>query len=230
MFIATTFIGVRADTFTIGYPEEVNDFHNAAAAILKEAYGQLGIQLEFVTFPSERSLVNSDEGRIDGELVRIKGLEAKYHSLLMVPVSHIKAEQMAFALDKNIGINGWDSIRNYRIAFQRGYKAAEAGTRGMDNITLTVNTSQAIDMLIYKRVDIVVANRFTGLKELADRPGNSVVMLTPALQEDLLYHYLNSRHKDLLPKITEILTRMKEEGHFKRIYDAFKIAPISESL
>ena len=53
---------VSADpqTLTIVYPPEKNAFHDAAAAIILEAYKRLNIEIVFKTLPAERALQSSN--------------------------------------------------------------------------------------------------------------------------------------------------------------------------
>ena len=118
---------------TFGYPyKQKNAFHDAAAEIIRRAYAYLDIAVAYKASPSERALQMSNKGLVDGELVRIKGIEATYPNLIRVPVSHVTAEQMAFGRDPSVKIDGWNSLKPYRLAFHRGYKVAERNTVGMD--------------------------------------------------------------------------------------------------
>lgn len=207
---------IMAAPLTIGYPMEVNAFHDAAAAILREAYAELGLEVRFQTFPSERSLLLSSNGLIDGELVRIAGIGSKYPGLIQVPVSHVRAEQTAFSLDPAIEIAGWESLRPHRIVFQRGYKAAELATRGMQVELVSLN-SQGFAMLARGRADVMLANRFSGLQELQEMGANAIHILSPPVQVDPLYHYLNRKHRALVPKLVSVLERMREHGRLDTI-------------
>ncbi len=215
-----------AKDLVIGYPKEINRFHDAATVILTEAYDQLGLTVHISTFPAERSLHLSNSGMIDGELVRIEGIDSRYPNLIRVPVSHVQAEQMAFASSPDITIQGWQSLRPYRIVFHRGYKAAERGTQGM-NVELTTAVVQALEMVANGRADVAIANRFTGLAELKNIPRYKLNMLIPPVQVDPLYHYLHKKHAAIVPELTKILEQMRSSGRFERIYQQFDVSPLS---
>ena len=72
------------------------------------------------------------------ELVRIKGIDKKYTNLIRIPVSHVQAEQMAFGKSGGIKINGWESLKPYKIVFHRGYKVAEQNTIGMKRLIVGI--------------------------------------------------------------------------------------------
>ena len=209
-------------SLTIVYPNEVNAFHDAAADIIRHAYKELGIQIKYKTYPAERALSLSNKGVADGELVRIEGIEAKYPNLIRVPVSHVTAEQVAFAKNPNIKISGWGSLKPYRIVFHRGYKVAENNTEGM-NRSIVSTDQAAFKMVSNGRMDVVIANRFSGLDVIRKLNLNDVKLLSPPVQTNPLFHYLHSKHRSLVAKVTKILDRMKKDGSFNKILADHKV-------
>jgi polar amino acid transport system substrate-binding protein len=169
----------------------------------------------------------SNKGLSDGELVRIEGIEAKYPNLIRIPVSHVTAEQMAFGRDSSLKIEGWTSLKPYRIVFHRGYKVAERNTVDM-NRYLTGTDVNAFTMVEKGRMDIAIANRFSGAKIIKDHGLKNVKMLKPPVQRDPLYHYLHSKHGDFVDDITRVLTMMKTEGKFAGILEQFGVHALGE--
>jgi hypothetical protein len=45
----------------------------------------------------------------------LDNISATYTNLIKIPVSHVVAEQMAFAKGSIIEINGWESLRPYNF-------------------------------------------------------------------------------------------------------------------
>ena len=209
-------------TLTIVYPQEKNAFHDAAAAIIRQAYERLGIGIVFKTFPAERALQMSNRGVADGELVRIEGIDASFPNLIRVQVSHVTAEQMAFGRDPAIVIEGWASLRPYKLVFHRGYKVAEANTAGMARHLASTDLA-AFKMVEAGRRDLVLANRFTGAAVIEELGLRNVVMITPPVQVDPLFHYLHRKHADLVPKITAVLRAMADDGEMDAIRQRFDV-------
>jgi len=209
---------VSADpqTLMIAYPPEKNVFHEAAAAIIREAYKSLGVKIVFKVLPGERSLQLSNNGVIDGELVRIAGIDKVYTNLIRIPVSHVTAEQMAFGHHATIIIDGWQSLSPYKLAFHRGYKVAEKNTEHM-NRYLTRTDEAAFRMVASGRMDLALANRFTGAKIIHDLKLTNVVMLRPPVEVDPLFHYLHKKHAGLVPQIAAVLRRMEADGEIEAI-------------
>ena len=207
---------------TIVYPPEKNRFHDAAAEIVRQGYAKLGISATFKVFPAERALFMSNAGKSDGELVRIEGIESKYPNLIRIPVSHVAADQMAFAVDRAFAVNGWQSLASRKLAFHRGYKLAEQKTIGM-NRYLTASVQNAFKMVEHGRAEIAIANRFTGLKTIADLGLKKIVMLQPPLQTDPLFHYLHKKHAPLVERITRVLLDMEAQGVMAEIRTRFGV-------
>lgn len=212
---------------TFSHSENKDPFHAAAAEIIRQAYANLGINVVFKIFPSERALQMSNNGHSDGELVRIEGIGAKYPNLIRIPVSYVTAEQMAFARDPSIKIDGWNSLKPYRIVFHRGYKVAEKNTIGMDRYL--IGTAEKGFVMVEKgRKDVAIANRFTGEGILKNQEFKNMVMLTPPVQRDPLFHYIHSRHRDLVDDITGILKMMESRGEFAKILKQFGVTSLNQ--
>ena len=226
-FFAAASARAEERQLTFVFPEEKNAFHDAAGEIIRQAYAALGIAILYKTLPAERALQMSNRGLSDGELVRIEGIESKYPNLIRIPVSHVTAEQMAFATDASLKIDGWQSLEPYRLVFHRGYKVAEKNTVGMDR-HLTGDGVNALKMVEKGRKDIAIANRFSGAKIIADHGLKNVVMLVLAVQRDPLYHYVHSKHRDLIDDVTRILRSMEERGEFARILEQFGVRALGE--
>jgi polar amino acid transport system substrate-binding protein len=112
------------------------------------------------------------------------------------------------------------------VVGHKGYKAAELGTKGMD-VLLVGHDKQAFLMVDKGRRDVVIANRFTGLLVIKEMNLNQIEMLIPPVQVDPLYHYLHKKHNALVPQITGILRKMKQEGKFQEIYKKFEVSPLT---
>jgi polar amino acid transport system substrate-binding protein len=53
--------------------------------ILKEAFRRIGKEIKIIHLPSERALINANEGTDDGNFARVAGLEKTYPNLIRVP-------------------------------------------------------------------------------------------------------------------------------------------------
>jgi len=187
-----------------------------SARVVSEAYKRLGIQVHIEKFPSERSIVQANNGNVDGDVCRIKGLDDTYTNLIMVPVAVNIFEVVVFTKDVNFPVKGWDSLEPYTIGIKIGTKFAEMGTKGMTVAPVPTN-KQLFLMLNLGRTDLVVTSRGTGLYELKQLQVKGIHAMEPSLSKRKLYHYVHKKHRSVIPALTKVLQEMEAEGRIEEI-------------
>ena len=187
--------------------------------VLIEAYQRIGIDITTLTFPGERALAMSNRGDVDGEVNRIKGLEVKYPNLVMVPVVINWLDGVVVTKRKDLKINGWESLRPYRVGYRIGLKFVEYGTSGM-KVTAVPSDKSLFKMLDYGRVDMVVSTRIDSRLMISEKQYSDMMVLEPPLVQLELFHYLHKKNKDLLLRITQALQDMTDEGRIQAIRKA----------
>lgn len=188
-----------------------------ASLILREAYGRLGVQIQVIKMPGERSLISANTGFTDGELYRKAGLDAVYPNLLMVPVALLHYEIVAFSKTVDIPILGWESLRPYRFDFVKGIKIIEDKTAGMRFETVTT-MRQAFTKLELKRSELVLANRVSGLAAIQALKLSGVHVLAPPLASFPVFHYVHKQHADLVPRLSKVLEDLQQEKFMLRVH------------
>ncbi len=187
--------------------------------VLREAYAELGIDVTMRPLPAERAIRTSNSGDADGEVFRIANINKKYPNLIAVPTAINVLQAIAFSKHHKFTIDGWQSIKDYKIGIQVGIKFAERGTTGMNPVTVGTN-KQLFMMLDSDRVEIAVAAQANGLKTLKETGIKSVYALTPPIQEYPLYHYLHKKNADLIPRLDKIIQKMRDNGRLAEIRKA----------
>ncbi|WP_171013752.1 transporter substrate-binding domain-containing protein [Chitinivorax sp. B] len=187
-----------------------------ATRILTEAYAELGITLNVIKMPGERSLVSANVGSTDGELYRKLGMEQQYANLRIIPVMLMRYEIVAFCKCTPFQLNGWESLRPYRLGFVKGIKIVEANTVGM-KIEPVPTLSQAFDKLELGRSDLVLVNRLSGVAMQQQKGMTDITQLMPALASFPVFHYVHKKHEALIPQLTEVMRRLEKNGVIERI-------------
>ncbi len=90
--------------------------------ILREVYKQMGIEIEIRQYPAERALRTADEGKVDGEVARLAMVQETYRNLIMIPVPLHHLKNVAFAKDVRFPVQGYESLKPYKVVTLRGYK------------------------------------------------------------------------------------------------------------
>ncbi|XHS77794.1 hypothetical protein ACFJGW_19070 [Burkholderiaceae bacterium UC74_6] len=186
-------------------------------ALLREAYARLGLKLQEVDVPAERALRMSNDGSLDGEALRVEGLEQIYPNLIRVPVAVLATSVEAIAVDPSIRVSKWEDLRSLSLCIPHGIKAIELRTAGMR--TYAVNSSQQIiKMLQIKRCQVgVIASPTWVDYESLDWTG---IRFAGRLEAVPLYHYLHKRHAKLVPRIANALEQMRKQGAIARMQRA----------
>ncbi len=208
----------HANSIKIGAPEGSAN-SKPVEIILREAYGRIGTKINVIYFPARRSLKMADDGTLDGELQRVDGLDKTYLNLIKVPVRVGAFRGMAFTNGLSFPINGWQSLKNYKVGIVRGVAFVEKGTRGL-NTVLAGNIKKPFAMLKKGRFDVAVVAEQSG--ECAIKRGklDGVTMLPTPIEEYPLFHYLHVKHKDLVPLIADQLRQLNDEGRINEIWSS----------
>ncbi len=184
--------------------------------ILREAYRRLGIDIVIKKYPGERAIRMANLGKVDGEVQRIDGINANYPNLIQIqpPINYI--EGVVFSKSVTFKVDGWESLRPYRIGIIRGIKFAEANTVGM-KVSSVSDYAALFNMLDKNRFDIIVSPRLNGEYQIKQLGVKGLRELSPSIMRFDLFHYLNKKDKDLVPAISKILRSMKESGELESI-------------
>ncbi len=185
--------------------------------IAKEALTRIGYTLKTIKLPAERGLRNVNAGIEDGELFRIKGIEKLYPNLIRVPEKIIDMEFVAFSQQSINLTNSWLSLSPYSVSFLNGWKIYEKNVPAQAEITKVQNVEQLFLMLIKKRTDIILYERWGGLLYLKNKQTNTIKMLLPPLAKKEMFIYLHKKHKKLVPRLTAALKQMKQDGTYNNI-------------
>jgi polar amino acid transport system substrate-binding protein len=186
--------------------------------VASAALERMGFKLHVVQLPSERGLQVANRGEIDGEGLRIAGLDAQYPDLVMVPERFMRIQFVAFSHDSNIKLpNGWDDLKNYRVAHITGWKLFEGKAASAKSSFKVDRAEQLFQMLDAHRIDLALYTLPDGqaLASQMELPGIRPVL--PALSEADMYLYLHKRHHLLAPKLAQTLRDMKKDGSYNQI-------------
>lgn len=184
---------------------------------LKEAYQRIGMDVEFKQMPAERALKSSNLGVIDGEIFRVDNINMLYTNLIKVPTSYIFAENVVFSKTLNIHVDGYDSLRPYRIGFRRGLKIVELNMVGFPKLHPVPETKQAFLMLGLGRLDAVIEEKMTGLSYVKRLQLDGIKTLEGAVSREPLFHYLHNKNRDLIPKLDAVFQKMNQERVLEKI-------------
>lgn len=180
-----------------------------ASQVVQKLYEGLGHQVKIQELPSRRALVDSNDGKYDGELVRIKGTEQKYPNLIPIPTPIMQSKTVVITLQgSSISPKHWSELQGYRIAIPAGVQLLEnrATEYGIQNVKV-MNAQSILRMLQYKRIDLTImpismAKQYPELKQLR--------IVSPAIETVNLYHYVHKKNSHLVKALDKELQKVKQ--------------------
>lgn len=209
----------RTITFnTANDPPNSTDNHTGICdRIMTEAFRRMGIKLDIVDLPSERALLNANEGIEDGNFARVEGLERLYPNLVRVSEDITTFEFVVFSRKASFRPSGWNSLKPYNVGIITGWKILENNIADVKSLTRVRDEKLLFTLLINDKADVIVYDRMQGKAVLKELGIKDIKALQPPLAVKGMYPYLHKRHADLVPKLEQTLRAMKKDGTFKKI-------------
>jgi polar amino acid transport system substrate-binding protein len=211
-------VQAKADTLRISTAE----FPEARSIIrvLKEAYGKIGHDVELVIRPAKRSLVEVNNGRSDAELARVTGAETEYPNLVRVkePIHALSFSAIVSNKSKQ-WLSSWQKIKDHHISYPRGYRLLDIRTKGM-KVSVAKDPDTVAKLIKAGRVDVGIVVTSDAIRFASG--SDEIALLEPPIEVVTLYHYVNVKHRRLVPKIEKILIELNDSGRIKQILQGEK--------
>lgn len=223
IYASQTLIINTTGKLPLSSPDQTGFLDRVAA----EAFRRSGLKLETIQLPAERGLINVNLGIEDGEMSRIAGLEKIYPNLVRVPETIMDWEFYAFSEQKIDLKGGWSDLANYSVAFINGWKILEKNVPAEAEITKVKNPEQLFYLLTRKRTQVVIYERWSGLRYIQQPQFKAVRLVQPALSKRKMYMYLHKKHQVRVIKIAEALKSMKRDGTYNKLVEQI-LEPLKE--
>lgn len=186
--------------------------------VLPRIYQKLGINITITPLPANRAQTEARKGIKDGEIMRIWSYGGENPTTIRVPTPYYYLETMCFIRkDSGISIRTIDDLRPLKIAKIRGVKHTNNITTGMPHVFDMDNRIAMMKVLENGRVDVAITNTIDGLQIIQKGKFSNVINSGKPLAVLKLYHYIHESHKDLVPKIDEVIIKMKENGELETL-------------
>lgn len=180
----------------------------ALIKVLVDAYAKIGYKAELVLLPSQRSIEeNLANPNIDAEFARARGAAEALPNCIMVPVSLLKTQSVCFVKDKSIKVETVDDLKKYSVCTVRGFPVVEKSMEKYSPQFVTT-TEQAMKMLNENRVQVVVVIKTVGELTIEGLKLENISITGPPVTEHKIYHFINKRHKDLVPLLAKALSEL----------------------
>jgi ABC-type amino acid transport substrate-binding protein len=218
MVLTLLWIGIASAQQPLTFTQIVDTPDQAiGAVIVKAAYEKLGMPVKFEILPGKRALMESSEGRADGDVHRIFEIGDEYPTLLRVPTPINYIEPSVFSKKHEFEVTDCAALQGYQIGIVRGVKHSQLCTQGMENVFVGDDLTGVMRMLDAGRVELLITARINGLLLAKKLKFDAIKPLSPPLSRFWVYHYLHERHKDLVPTIDKVFKAMQESGELEAL-------------
>ncbi len=195
---------------------ETSPNNRIGKAVLERAYAMVGQPVQFVELPLRRSMQMMLAGSLDGELFRIASLAEREPTLHQIATPIVAVESRAYA-NRDVASQipsplNWRALAGYKVAYERGSLNVEESLQGIAKLIQAVDVTDTFRLVNTGAADVALLGE---PKDAAPNPlaaRYQLVRLDTPVAENLLYHYLGSRHGELAQKLDKALRQMQASG------------------
>lgn len=185
--------------------------------VATEAFARIGYRLQTTQLPAERGLKRANKGLIDGEMSRVKGLNKVYKNLIRVPEKIMDWEFVAFSRNPVSMAQGWNSLSGKSVGYINGWKILENNIPASAEVTKMATAEKLFTLLDRKRADFIIYELWGGHHILDKLSFNNVKLCQPPLAVKEMFIYLHKKNKNLVPKLSAVLSGMKKDGSYQKL-------------
>lgn len=196
----------------------VGQLSEVYAKILK----QMGIEFEYRNLPAKRASIASNSGEVDGELTRVYSYNKKFVNLVRVEEENHQIEFAVYTINPEHSFNGWESLRGYNVDCRRGITMCVENVSKVTVMHETNTIEQLVMRLKTGYTDAIVQNaeHFDMLSKsdlFAQLDPEQEIRKAGVMQIITAHAFLHKKHNALVPRISELLKKMKQTGEYQRI-------------
>jgi len=199
-------------------PLIINDQDGFYPHLIRELFARLNTKVQLKHMASVRSLKNANQGIDDGVIARVKGIDKKFTHLIRVPEKVMQLTFVAYSNDKTIKIEKWADLKPYNVAYIRGWKVFDKHVTSYKTLVKVKNIEQLFTLLKNKRIDIVLCQVIVSkymMNQLNFYPHEH----KPYLLSRDLFIYMHNKHAGLVPRMTSMLRKLKNEGVYQQLVE-----------
>lgn len=188
--------------------------------IVQEAFSRAGLAVQTRMLPGKRGIAYADRGLHDGHYVRGKIMLEAYPNLVPVPVVVARAVHRAVSKAPGLAVDGWESLGAYVVGYYLGSGLYESHRQDYGEAVPVRSFRIPLRMVQAGHIDLALIEQSVFRSLSASEDFSDLVLLSPPIEEQELFIMLNRRHEALLPKLTEALESMREDGTIVRLCPA----------
>lgn len=218
------------ETIHLGYPAATGDLGLALAQkIFPLVFERAGKRVRISPIPGERSLIEANAGRLDGDGARFGSarIADHYPNLIQVQEPLLVSNTSVFSIGFSAEIRDWSDIAELspRIVHIRGYKLVESRLSAMglqQRAFRLADHGKALRFLAAGRADVLISTEASVRSHLnATEFRNAGIRRIGVLEKNPSYLFLHRHHAKLAERLAAVLREMKADGTYRRLFQEF---------
>ena len=198
--------------------------------VIQEALKPYSIEVEVLELPGSRVIRQVNNGRIDGDLSRVKNFvdvsDYRISNYRIVNESIVLTEivMITLAPKEIVEPMTWKTINQGTVAFLRGSKTRRKNLEVKNRVPLTSNL-QVLEMVANERADsaIMFASVARSLLKQDAELNEKLIIQKNAVMSYPLFIYLNKKHSQLIPKLKHSIRQLKSNGFLQNTAKKYQV-------
>ena len=188
----------------------------ASAMVMGRIYRQLQVDWRLLRIPTDDAISGANSGVVDGELVRIKGVEDSLSRLQRIPYPIARIKLIAYTAEGSDAVTNIADLAERSIAVIRGVALTDGLTKGQERHY--ADTVEGLFRLMEtNQADIVLTFRLDAELYLQSIDQQSRYVASEPLMEVEMFHYLHKRNADLIDRVSRHMQRLEQTGELERM-------------
>ncbi|MCW9034438.1 MAG: transporter substrate-binding domain-containing protein [Alphaproteobacteria bacterium] len=226
LFLSVTFPAFAEPlSFALVGVEDGTHGFQITQSLADEIGSRSGQEITIIALPAHRAKQLFKSGRIDGDWSRVDGFGKDIYGIIKISEPIASHPYFAYATRDDIKINGWESLKPYRVAYPRGWAVIELNLEPIHKNLIPVASAEAgLKFVAAGRADVFInipfiVNSWLATEELKNK---GIKAVKPPLDFLHVYIHAGPQHAELTKKMEASLKAMKLDGTYDKIMSGAK--------
>lgn len=187
--------------------------------IMEHIYQRLGLTMILVKFPPKRSLIEVNNGAVNGELARATVIEANNPNLIRIPYRVGTIKLMAIQRTQQPDIKHLAELKGMRIGVLRGFRTTESMTDALPR-EMYNDIPGLFKGVIHGRIDVALFPKIGGEQYIRENQLEDTLVISKQPLIDIpIYHYLHNRAQKTAQALTAEMKKMQATGELQSLIE-----------
>lgn len=199
-------------------PIQTPIFEAQIVRLVKGIFRHIGVEAEIVTMPAKRSRLEAHEGAFDGLFPGTRYAGDKAGTLILVDEPVTRDMIVAASIQRKIRIRNWEDLKTHSVAYPLGWRVLDRHRDKFGTAHRIPNVDRLVDLLYAGRVDVVL--HVHSILSQYENGAKVPLVLSEPLETIDVYLFLHKKHRELVPRLENLLRAMKKDGRFEELCPA----------